>query len=223
MNFDMAAEEAEAAGIRVKSVIGADDIASSPDHAARRGVAGIFFGYKVAGACADLHMSLEEVEGETRAALADTRSLGVAISPCTLPGASKANFQLGEGEMEIGMGIHGEQGILRIQREDADAVVDRMMELLIADLKPVKGERLAVLVNSLGATPLEELYIAYNRIADIAASRDLVIERSFIGRYATSLEMSGFSISLLKLNDKRLAYLDHPASSPFVQAGGIRP
>lgn len=219
MNFSMAAEEAEAAGIRVKSVIAADDIASSPDPGSRRGVAGIFFAYKVAGACADKGMSLDEVAAETRSALDDVRSLGVAIGACTLPGASGPNFQLAEGEMEIGMGIHGERGIARTQRRKAQEVVDEMMSRLLDDLKPQQGTELAILVNSFGATPLEELYIAFDRIAEIARTRELCIYRSFVGRYATSLEMAGFSISLFRLNARRKLYLDHPAWTPFIREG----
>lgn len=219
MNFDMAAEEAEEEGIRVKSLVGADDIASSDDPESRRGVAGIFFAYKVAGACADMGMSLDEVEAETRAALGDIRSLGVAIGACTLPGASGPNFELGDGEIEIGMGIHGEQGIVRTQRKPLDEVIDDMMERLLEDMQPASGDSVAVLVNSLGATPLEELYIGYRRIATILKDKGVDVYRPYIGRYATSLEMAGFSISLFKLDDKRKTYLDHPAWTPFVREG----
>ena len=222
MNFDAAAEEAREAGIRVRSLVATDDIASGEEHESRRGVAGIFFAYKVAGACADEGMSLDEVEKETRAALADIRSLGVAIGACTLPGASGPNFELAEGEMEIGMGIHGEQGIVRTQRQSSNSVVDDMVTRLLDDAGWGTGDEVAVLVNSLGATPLEELYIAYRRIEQRIREAGLTIYRPYIGRYATSLEMAGFSISLFRLDERRKTYLDHPARTPFICEGGNR-
>ena len=146
------------------------------------------------------------------------RTLGVAISPCTVPGADKPSFTLGEDEMEIGMGIHGEAGIRREKRKSADEVTQDMMDLLLEDL-PMKGEEVSVLVNSLGATPLEELYIIYRKIAEILTSQGIKIYKPFIGRYACSLEMAGFSISIFRLNDKYKKYLDHLIWTPFVKEG----
>lgn len=221
MNFDMAAEEAAKENIRVRTVLVADDIASSPKgkENTRRGVAGIFYAYKVAGACADRGCSLDEVERETRRALDGIRSIGVAISPCTVPGAGKPSFTLGENQMEIGMGIHGEAGISRGERMSADEVTGRMVSLLFEDLDVHRGESVSVLVNSLGATPLEELYIVYRRVAQIMDEKGVTVQRPYVGRYATSLEMAGFSLSLFRLDDGFRECLDHPVWTPFIREG----
>jgi len=221
MNFDMASEMAEEEGIKVKSLLVTDDIASGEkgNESVRRGVAGIFYAYKVAGACADEGASLEEVYTITKEALAGVRTLGVAISPCTVPGADKPSFSLAEDEMEIGMGIHGEAGIRREKRKSADEVTQDMLDLLQADLPINKGEEVSILVNSLGATPLEELYIISRKITEILTSQGIKIYRPYIGRYACSLEMAGFSISFFKINEKYKKYLDHPIWTPFVKEG----
>jgi dihydroxyacetone kinase-like protein len=221
MNFDMAAEMAEDEEISVKTVLGADDVASAPKghESDRRGVAGIFYGYKVAGACADEGGDLEEVAGRTEEALSQVRSIGVAISPCEVPGAGAPSFSLAKDEMEIGMGIHGEAGIRRGPRKNADEVVTDMMDLLLEDLSHAAGDEVSVLVNSLGATPLEELYIIYRKTADILEKNRLSVFRPFVGRYATSMEMAGFSITLFRLNDIYKRYLEHPVWTPFVREG----
>jgi len=219
MNFDMAAEMAEEEGIKVKTLLVTDDIASGKkgDESARRGVAGLFYAYKIAGACADEGKSLEEVYNATKEALEVVRTIGVAISPCTVPGADKPSFTIGEDEMEIGMGIHGEAGIKREKRRSADEVTQEMLDLLLDDMPINDGEDVSVLVNSLGATPLEELYIIYRKIAEIFDSKKIKVYKPYIGRYACSLEMAGFSISLLKLNQQYKKYLDHPIRTPFVK------
>lgn len=221
MNFDMAAEIAEEEGIKVKSLLVTDDVASGKkgNESARRGVAGLFYAYKIAGACADEGASLDEVYNTTRSALEGIRSLGVAISPCTVPGASKPSFSLGEGEMEIGMGIHGEAGIRREKRKSADEVTQDMLDLLFADISVNEGEEVSVLVNSLGATPLEELFIIYRKLSEILNKKAIKIYKPYIGRYATSMEMAGFSITLFKLNEKYKKYLNHPVWTPFVREG----
>ena len=221
MNFDMAAEMAEEEGIKVKSLLVADDIASGKkgNESARRGVAGLFYAYKIAGACADEGASLDEVYNTTQSALEGIRSLGVAISPCTVPGASKPSFSLGKEEMEIGMGIHGEAGIRREKRKSADEVTQDMLDLLLADILINEGEEVSVLVNSLGATPLEELFIIYRKVSEILNKKVIKIYKPYIGRYATSMEMAGFSITLFKLNEKYKKYLDHPIWTPFVKEG----
>ncbi len=221
MNFDMASEMAEEEGIKVKSLLVTDDIASGEkgNESARRGVAGIFYAYKVAGACADEGSSLEEVYNTTKEALEGIRTLGVAISPCTVPGADKPSFSLAADEMEIGMGIHGEAGIKREKRKSADEVTQDMLDLLQADLPINKGEEVSILVNSLGATPLEELYIIYRKISEILNTQGVKIYKPYVGRYACSLEMAGFSISFFKLNEKYKKYLDHPTWTPFVKEG----
>ena len=221
MNFDMAAEMAEEEGIKVKSLLVADDIASGKkgNESARRGVAGLFYAYKIAGACADEGASLDEVYNTTHSALEGIRSLGVAISPCTVPGASKPSFSLGKEEMEIGMGIHGEAGIRREKRKSADEVTQDMLDLLLDDILINEGEEVSVLVNSLGATPLEELFIIYRKVSEILNKKAIKIYKPYIGRYATSMEMAGFSITLFKLNKKYKKYLDHPVWTPFVKEG----
>jgi phosphoenolpyruvate---glycerone phosphotransferase subunit DhaK len=221
MNFDMAAELAGEESIEVKTVLAADDIASAPKgkESDRRGVAGIFYAYKVAGACADGGASLAEVTRVTEEALGRIRSIGVAIGPCTVPGAGKPTFVLPENEMEIGMGIHGEAGIRRGPRKSANEVTDDMMELLLADTSLDAGEEVSVLVNSLGATPLEELYIIYRRVAERLRGRKVTVYHPFVGRYATSMEMAGFSITLFRLDHTLKAFVDHPVRTPFVREG----
>ena len=221
MNFDMASEIAEEEGIKVKSLLVADDIASGKkgNESARRGVAGLFYAYKIAGACADEGGSLDEVYKTTQSALEGIRSLGVAISPCTVPGASKPSFSLDKGEMEIGMGIHGEAGIRREKRKSADEVTQDMLDLLLADILINEEEEVSVLVNSLGATPLEELFIIYRKVSEILNKKAIKIYKPYVGRYATSMEMAGFSITLFKLDEKYKKYLDHPVWTPFVREG----
>ncbi len=221
MNFDMAAEMAEEEGIEVKTLLVSDDIASGKkgNESSRRGVAGLFFAYKIAGACADNGFSLDEVYDKTKNALERIRTLGVAISPCTVPGADKPSFTLGENEMEIGMGIHGEAGIKIEQRKSADIVTQDMIDLLLEDMPIKEGDEISILVNSLGATPLEELYIVFRKISEIFKEKKIKIYKPFIGRYATSLEMAGFSITLFKINEEEKAYLDHPIWTPFIKEG----
>ncbi len=221
MNFDMAAELAEDEDIQVQSLQAADDVASAPkgSESDRRGVAGIFYAYKVAGACADSGASLDEVTNTTKEALEQIRSIGVAISPCEVPGAGEPSFTLPGDQMEIGMGIHGEAGIQRGPRKSADESTEAMMDLLLDDLPLSSSDTVSVLVNSLGATPLEELYIVYRKVSEILGSKNVSIYKPFVGRYATSMEMAGFSISVFRLNETFKGYLDHPVWTPFVREG----
>jgi dihydroxyacetone kinase-like protein len=217
MNFSLAAELAEAEGIKVATVLGADDVASAPkgEESRRRGIAGIFFLYKVAGARAQDGADLEEVVASTEKAAAGIRSMGVALAPCTVPSAGRPTFELPAGEMEIGMGIHGEPGVRRGRLEGADAITDRLLDALLADLSHDRGDRVDVLVNGLGATPAEELYVVYRRAARRLADAGLSVRRAWIGEYATSLEMAGASISLLRMDDELARLMDAPARSPF--------
>jgi len=218
LNFDMAAEMAAVEGIRVETVLGADDIASAPpeDCAARRGIAGIFFAYKLAGAKAAQGASLDDVKQAAEAAGANTRTMGVALSPCTIPAAGVPTFELGDEEMEIGMGIHGERGIERGPLKRADDIVAFMMERIIADLPYKAGDEVAVLVNGLGATAPSELYIMYRHAAQILDGEGIKIHRAFVGEYATSMEMKGASVSLLRLDPELRSLLDAPCHSPFL-------
>jgi dihydroxyacetone kinase len=217
MNFDLAAELADAEGIRVATVLGADDVASAPggEEDRRRGIAGIFFLYKVAGARAAEGATLDEVKAVAERAAAGIRSMGVALSPCTVPSAGRPTFELPEGEMEIGMGIHGEPGIRRGPLEPADAIADQLVAAILQDLPYERGDRVAVLVNGLGATPKEELYILYRRAHQLLDEAGLRVHRVWCGEYATSLEMAGASVSLLKLDDELARLVDAPAASPF--------
>lgn len=217
LNFDLAADMAEAEDIQTHTVLVTDDVASAPPNRAgdRRGIAGLFFAYKCAAAAAERGDSLEQVSATAAAAVASTRSMGVGLSPAILPAAGKPTFELAEGEMEIGVGIHGEPGVHRGPLESADAVTDRLLDAVREELKLTSGDRVAVLLNGLGATPLEELYIMYRRAAHRLRDDGIVIHRPYIGEYATSLEMAGSSISIIRLNDELTELLDAPALSPF--------
>jgi phosphoenolpyruvate---glycerone phosphotransferase subunit DhaK len=217
LNFDLAAELASDEGIPVTTVLAADDVASAPleRRADRRGIAGIYFGYKIAGACAATGADLATVSATASRALERTRSMGVAVSPCTLPAVGTPNFDLPEGEMEIGMGIHGEPGVRRGPLLTADAIADDLVRRIIDDLAPPPGSDLAVLVNGLGATPSEELLILYRRINHSLGDADYHIHRAYVGEYATSLEMAGASISILHLDAELTRYLDADADAPL--------
>jgi dihydroxyacetone kinase len=218
MNFDLAAELADASGIEVRTILGTDDVASAPPERAdrRRGIAGIYFLNKVAGAAAAAGRSLEEVEAITRRAADGVRTMGVALSPCTIPAAGVPTFELPDGQMEIGMGIHGEPGVRRGALEPADRIADELVDAILADRDYPADSRVAVLVNGLGATPKEELYILYRRVSARLAERRLNVHRVWVGEYATSLEMAGASVSLMAVDDELAALLDHPVATPFV-------
>jgi len=217
MNFDMAAEMAEFDDIEVRTVLVKDDVASAPPEEAdrRRGVAGMVFAFKIAGAKADMGGSLDEVVAVTEKALANIRTMGVALSPCIVPQVGSPTFTIGEDEMEIGMGIHGEPGMKREKLQTADEISERMTEAVLDDLKPQAGDKLAVMVNGLGATPPEELYVMYRKIHDILVDRGLEIHRAYVGEYATSMEMAGASLTLFRLDDELIELLDYPAHTPF--------
>ncbi|MGW5154684.1 dihydroxyacetone kinase subunit DhaK [Nonomuraea wenchangensis] len=216
-NFDLAADLAELEDIETRTVLGRDDVASQPKERKheRRGVAGIMFAYKAAGAAAERGDSLDQVAAVAEDVVEHTATMGIGLSPTVMPTTGEPSFTLAEGEMEIGIGIHGEPGIHRGPLETADEITDRIIGALVEDLELVSGDRVAVLVNGLGATPLEELYVIYRRAHQVLSERGLSIEKKYVGEYATSLEMAGASISLLKLDDARLELLNAPASSPF--------
>lgn len=219
-NFDMAAEMAEfEENIRTETVIGADDVAGPKpnpgEKSTRRGVAGIFFVYKCAGAAADKMMNLDEVKRIAEKAAANVRTLGVGLTPCIVPRVGKPGFEIGEDEMEIGMGIHGETGIRRTTLMPADQVVDEMLDKIVSDLPFEKSDEVAVLVNGLGATTLDEQYIVTRRINQYLNDKGIKVYRYYVGEYVTSLEMAGFSISLFKLDDELKELLDRPAQTPF--------
>ncbi|MFW6641589.1 dihydroxyacetone kinase family protein [Nocardiopsis algeriensis] len=220
-NFDLAADVVAAEGIGTATVLGTDDVLSAPrgKESTRRGVAGLFFAYKTAGAAAERGDDLEAVRAVAQRTVDRTRTMGVGLSPTILPAAGEPTFTLGEGEMEVGIGIHGEPGSHRGALETADEITDRFLTEILGELDPKPGERVAVLVNGLGATPLEELYLIYRRVHQVLGERGVVIHRRYIGEFATSLEMAGASVSLLLLDDGLAELLDAPAASPFFSQG----
>jgi phosphoenolpyruvate---glycerone phosphotransferase subunit DhaK len=217
MNFDMAAELAQMDGIRVEQILVADDVASAPkgQEQKRRGVAGLFLAYKIAGASANEMSDLDTVKAVTEKALANTRTMGIALSPCIVPEAGKATFTLGEDEMEIGMGIHGEPGIVRGKMQTADDMTETIVTKILEDLPFSRGDEVTVLINGLGATPLEELYIVFRKVNGMLTQRHINIHHPYIGEYATSMEMAGMSITLMKLDSELKRLLDAPANTPF--------
>jgi phosphoenolpyruvate---glycerone phosphotransferase subunit DhaK len=217
MNFEMAGELADADGIRTETVLIADDVASAPkgEESRRRGVAGMVYAFKIAGALAEEGADLDAVKAIAQKTLANTRSMGVALTSCTVPAAGRPTFTIGDDEMEIGMGIHGEPGVRRGKLESADRIVDEITAAILQDLPYEDGDEVSVLVNGLGATPREELYVAFRRLHQFLTDRGIRVYRPYVGEYATSLEMAGMSITLLKLDDELKRLLDRPARSPF--------
>lgn len=217
MNFDMASEMANMDDIPVRTVLVKDDVASAPFEEAdrRRGVAGMVFAFKIAGAKADKGGSLDEVVELTERALANTRTMGVALSPCIVPLSGKPTFTLNDDEMEIGMGIHGEPGMKREKMQSANEITERMTNAILEDLKYQDGDKLAVMVNSLGATPLEELYVMYRKVHQMLADKGITVHRAYVGEYATSMEMAGASLTFFRLDNELTGLLDHPAHTPF--------
>lgn len=219
-NFDIAADLSAADGVRTTTVVGTDDVLSAPPEKAetRRGVAGILFAYKCAGAAAERGDDLDEVTRLAQKAVDATRTMGVGLSPTILPAAGEPTFTLAEGEMEVGIGIHGEPGHHRGVIETADEITDRFLTEILRELE-VSGRHVAVLVNGLGATPLEELYLIYRRVHTVVTDRGATIHRRYIGEYATSLEMAGASLSIMILDDELTELIDAPCRSPFFQQG----
>jgi dihydroxyacetone kinase-like protein len=219
MNFEMASEMAEMEDIRTEHVLGAEDVASAPkgEEEKRRGVAGIFYVYKIAGAYAEEMASLDEVKRIAKKVCANVRTMGVALSPCTIPEVGKPTFEIGEDEMEIGMGIHGEPGVRRGPLKTADEVVEEMLPAILKDLPYQRGDEVSVLMNSLGATPKEELYVMYRKVDEILRAEGISIYHTYVGEFATSMEMAGASISLLKLDDELKGLLAKPANTPFFE------
>jgi len=219
MNFDMAGEMLEFEDIRSTTVLLADDVVSAPREEAskRRGVAGMVYAFKIAGACADRMADLDEVTRVAQKAADACRSVGMALTPCTVPQAGKPTFTLGEDEMEMGMGIHGEPGIRREKLKTADEITDEMIDLLLADRPLNRGDRVSILVNSLGATPHEELYIMFRRARKRLADIGVEIVMPLVGRYATSMEMTGATITMIALDEELERFLKAPAACAFWQ------
>jgi phosphoenolpyruvate---glycerone phosphotransferase subunit DhaK len=223
MNFDLAVEMLdEEDNILVESVRISDDIASASreNWKKRRGVAGIFFAYKVAGSAAEKRLPLSEVKRITEKTAENIATMGVAISSCTIPASGKPTFELGENEIEIGMGIHGEPGIERTELKKAKEITHIILPKLIEDLSISGDTEVAVLINGSGATPLEELYIVYKEVHHFLTDQKIKIFKSYVGEYATSLEMGGFSITLFKLDGELKEHLKTDVNSPFIKQVG---
>lgn len=216
MNFDMAAELAEAEGIRVEQVIVNDDVAveDSSFTTGRRGIAGTVFVHKLAGAKAEAGGTLAEVKAVAEKTVKNVRSIGMAITPCTVPAARTPSFTLEENEMEIGIGIHGEPGIERKAIVSSDDIAAELTEKVLDDLKLETGSEVAVMVNGLGGTPEMELYIVNKKVNEILTSKGIRIYDTFVGEYMTSLEMAGVSVTLLKLDDELKELLDAKSKAP---------
>lgn len=221
LNFETAAELAEAEGITVRSVIIDDDVAvkDSLYTAGRRGVAGTVLVEKIVGAAADRGDDLDAVAAVAEKVNSQVRSMGVALTPCTVPHAGEPSFTLADDEIEIGIGIHGEPGRERIKLEPADAIVDRMLEPILEDLPFASGDEVLLFVNGMGGTPLVELYIAFGHAAEVLEARGIRISRSLVGNYVTSLEMQGMSLTVLRLDDELTALWDAPVQTAALRWG----
>ncbi len=222
LNFGLAAELARSEGIPVEVVVVADDVAlhATVPPERRRGIAGTVLVHKLAGAAAAAGQSLAEVAAVARAAAAELGSMGVGLDACTVPAAGRPGFELGPAEIELGLGIHGEQGVERAALMPADALVERMLGAILADRGFGAGARVALLVNGLGGTPPMELAIVARRALAFLRARGLVVERAWAGEFLTALEMPGVSLSLLRVDNSRLALLDSPAAAPAWPGGG---
>jgi dihydroxyacetone kinase-like protein len=220
LNFEMAMELAGDEGITVDRIIVNDDVSveESARTAGRRGIAGTVFIHKIAGARAEAGGSLDEVKASAELALKNLRSMGMAISPCTVPAMGKPTFTLPDGEMEIGMGIHGEPGIKRTKIMSAGQVTEILMGGITADLPLRKGDEVALMTNGLGATPVMELYIMHREAVLLLQAKGVKVCASYVGEFMTSLEMSGCSLTVLRLNEELKTLLFAPSRTPaFVQ------
>ncbi|MEL6919832.1 MAG: dihydroxyacetone kinase subunit DhaK [Pseudomonadota bacterium] len=217
MNFDMAGELIEFEDITCTTVLLADDVASAPPEEAekRRGVAGMVYAFKIAGAAAEEGRDLDAVTAVAQKAADACRSIGAALSPCTVPQAGKPTFEIADDEMEMGMGIHGEPGVWRGKLKSADDIAGEMMDRLLADMQLSSGDRVSIMVNSLGATPPEELYILYRVVKQRLEGAGASIVMPLLGRYATSMEMAGVSFTLCKLDEELETLLRAPCDCAF--------
>ena len=221
MNFEMAAELAQGEGTETASVVVDDDVAvkDSLYTAGRRGVGATVLAEKICGAAAEQGKSLGEVAELCRRVNGQARSMGMALTPCVTPGAGTPSFELGDDEMEIGIGIHGEPGRERVKVEPSAKIVERLTTPILEDLPFNDGDRVLAFVNGMGGTPLVELYIVYNDLNKLLQERGITIERKLIGSYITSLEMAGCSITLLKLDDELTALWDAPVDTLALRWG----
>ncbi len=217
MNFQQAIEDCDMDGIPCRMVLVRDDVASSPKEEAdkRRGVAGMIYAFKCAGAAAKQMRDLDGVAAAAEKALANIRTMGVALTPCIVPEVGAPTFTIQEDEMEIGMGIHGEKGVSTSKMMKADDIAEILVARLLEDLDIQAGDEVSVMVNGLGATPLDELFIVYRYVAKRLQGSGMTIVMPHVGEYATSMEMAGFSLTLFKLDAELKELLLAPASTPF--------
>jgi len=216
MNFEMAADMAADEGIEVDKVVVADDVAveNSTWTTGRRGIAGTIFVHKLAGACAEAGGSLADVKAVAEKVIANVRSMGMAVDACTVPAAGKPSFDLAEDEIEIGIGIHGEPGVNREKISSVNEISDKLLGKILAEGIYNAGDEVAVMVNGMGGTPLMELFVANKHIAEVLADKGIKVYKTIVGNYMTSLDMEGFSITLLKLDADLKPLLDAPADTP---------
>jgi dihydroxyacetone kinase-like protein len=221
MNFELAAELAQGEGIEVTSVVIADDVAvqDSLYTAGRRGVGGTVLAEKIVGAAAEEGQDLASVTALCQRVQDNVRSMGMALTSCTVPAAGKPTFEIGDDEMEIGIGIHGEPGRERRPLASANEITDALLNPILEDAGLGQGDSVLAFVNGMGGTPLIELYVVYNRVAQVCAERGITISRNLVGSYITSLEMAGCSITLLKLDDEMTRLWDAPVLTPALRWG----
>ncbi len=215
MNVKMAIKMAEKEGIRVRTVVANDDVPSAPktEREKRRGVAGEILMWKVGGAKAAMGGTLDEVISAAQKAIDNTRSIGIGLAPCTIPAVGKPNFQIEDGNMEVGIGHHGEPGMKVMKTTSAREMADLMLETVLPDLPFEPGAEVAILLSGLGATPIMELYILYARVAEILAERRLSVRFNFVGNLFTSLDMMGVTLTVMKLDEELKACLAYPCRS----------
>lgn len=225
MNVRMATEEAEEDGISVKTVLANDDVPSAPadERQKRRGVAGEVLMWKVGGAKAAMGGDLDQVVAAAQKAIDNTRSVGVGLTPCTIPAVGKPNFSIEPGKMEVGIGHHGEPGVSVQDLEPADRIAEMCLDIVLPDLPFGAGDEVVVLVSGLGATPVMEQYIFFNRVAEVLTERKIGIYRPYVGNYFTSLEMMGITLTVMKLDDELKTLIDMDAYSMGLRQWNLAP
>jgi len=224
MNVKMAIKMAERAGMSVRTVVANDDVASAAkgDEAKRRGVAGEILMWKTAAACAAQGATLDEVIAVAQKTIQRTRSIGIGLSSCTIPAVGKANFSIADGQMEVGIGHHGEPGIEVSDIVPAAQMAKAMVDAVLEDLPFARGDRVAVLISGLGATPLMEQYILYASVAELLAEAGVTVAVPLVGNFFTSLEMMGVTLSVLQLDDELEALMRHPCSAIGLTVGAAQ-
>lgn len=215
MNVKMAVKKAKKAGIEVKTVVANDDCASAPktELEKRRGVAGEVLMWKIGGAKASMGADLDEVIAAAQKAINNTRSIGIGTAPCTIPAVGHPNFQIEDGTMEVGIGHHGEPGIKVEPLKSADEIAEEMLNNILPDLPFESGNEVVVLLSGLGATPVMEQYIVYNKVEEILKEHNISVYKSYVGNYFTSLDMMGITLTLMKLDDELKECIDMPCQS----------